>query len=192
MFLRLAFLALLALCAGCASVEPSGDSVRAYQAALDSTTARKTAALKKGSAEEKAAVARFQDFFATMTAESVRTKTRQVYAEQAWFNDTLKTLTGAAAIEAYFLTTTTNMESMTVRFDDVAESSGDYYFRWVMDVKLKKLRKGETLRSVGVTHVRFDEQGRVVMHQDYWDAAAGLFEHVPMLGGAIRAIKKRL
>ena len=192
MFLRSGFLASLVLATGCAGVGTSGDSVRAYQTALDSTSARKTTALKRGSAEEKAAVARFQDFFGAMTAESVRAKTRQVYAEKAYFNDTLKTLAGAAAIEEYFLATTANAESITVRFDDVAESGGDYYFRWVMDVKLKKLKKGETLRSVGVTHVRFDEQGKVAVHQDYWDAAAGLFEHVPMLGGAIRAIKKRL
>ena len=192
MLLRLLSLAALALACGCASVSTSGDSVRAYQDALDSTNARKATALKRASAEEKAAIARFQDFLSVMNRETVRAKTRQVYAENAYLNDTLKTLHGAAAIEEYFLATTENAESITVRFDDVAESGGDYYFRWVMDVKLKKFKPGETLRSIGMTHVRFDEQGKVVMHQDYWDAAQGLFEHVPVLGSAIRAIKKRL
>ena len=192
MLLRLLSLAALALACGCASVSTSGDSVRAYQDALDSTNARKATALKRGSAEEKAAIARFQDFLSVMNRETVRAKTRQVYAENAYLNDTLKTLHGAAAIEEYFLATTENAESITVRFDDVAESGGDYYFRWVMDVKLKKFKPGETLRSIGMTHVRFDEQGKVVMHQDYWDAAQGLFEHVPVLGSVIRAIKKRL
>ncbi|MDZ7644911.1 MAG: hypothetical protein U5K76_12275 [Woeseiaceae bacterium] len=28
--------------------------------------------------------------------------------------------------------------------------------------------------------------GRVALHQDFWDAAGGLYEHVPMLGGLIR------
>jgi hypothetical protein len=41
-----------------------------------------------------------------------------------------------------------------------------------------------------MSRVRFDAGGRVVLHQDYWDSASGLFEHVPVLGGLIRAVKK--
>jgi hypothetical protein len=32
----------------------------------------------------------------------------------------------------------------------------------------------------------------VVLHQDYWDSAAGLFEHVPVVGRLIRTVKSRL
>jgi hypothetical protein len=32
----------------------------------------------------------------------------------------------------------------------------------------------------------------VLLHQDYWDSTAGLFQHVPALGTGIRAIKARL
>ena len=39
--------------------------------------------------------------------------------------------------------------------------------------------------------VRFDAQGRVVLHQDFWDATAGVFEHVPVVGTAIRGIKAK-
>jgi DNA-binding transcriptional regulator/RsmH inhibitor MraZ len=71
-------------------------------------------------------------------------------------------------------------------------ADGSYYFRWVMDVRMKKVARGETIRTPGITLVRFDEQGRVLIHQDYWDSAAGLWEHVPVLGRGIRTIKARL
>jgi hypothetical protein len=61
-----------------------------------------------------------------------------------------------------------------------------------MDARLKKVAAGETLRSIGITLVRFDAAGGVVIHQDYWDSAAGLFDHVPLIGRAIRTIKAGL
>lgn len=43
-----------------------------------------------------------------------------------------------------------------------------------------------------MTHLRFDGEGRVAYHQDYWDSGANLFEKIPVLGSGIRAVKRRL
>jgi SnoaL-like domain len=146
-----------------------------------------------GSAVEREAIERLKGFLGNWTVESIHSNTLSVYAPDAWFNDTLKTVRGATNIQAYFLKTMKNTESLTVQFDDVTRSGdGFYYFRWVMDTRLKSIAKGETLRTPGITLVRFDASGRVVIHQDYWDSTAGLFEHVPLLGRGIRAIKARL
>ena len=178
------------LLTGCRTTPATLDTAKPFHDAL----AARTGSLGpvKGSETERAAVQQVKDFFAVMTEASVRKLTRQVYAPEAYLNDTLKSLTGAAAIEDYFLSSVRNAESVTVRFEDVAESSGNYYFRWVMETRLKKLRAGETIRTIGITLIRFDAQGRVVLHQDFWDSTAGLFEHVPVLGTAIRGLKSRI
>ena len=31
-----------------------------------------------------------------------------------------------------------------------------------------------------------------VLHQDFWDPATGIYEHLPLVGNAIRQIKARL
>lgn len=182
-------LPLLALSA-CKTTPRTLDSAKNYRAEVARVSALPTVA--KGSDAERAAIARLKDFLGVMTEATVAAKTRLAYAPDAYLNDTLKTLHGAPAIETYFLDTVRNSESVTVEFEDVVESGGFYYFRWVMDVKMKKIRAGETIRTIGITHVRFDEQGRVRLHQDYWDSTTGLFEHVPVLGAGIRAIKARL
>ncbi len=188
--MRFEFLLLLPLLlAGCRTTPPVLDTAKPFHDAL--ATRAGTLGVGKGSETERAAVQRVKDFFATMTEASVRQQTRQVYAPEAYLNDTLKSLTGAATIEAYFLTTVQQAESVTVKFEDVAESGGNYYFRWVMDTRLKKLRAGETIRTIGITLIRFDAQGRVVLHQDFWDSTAGVYEHVPVLGTAIRGIKAK-
>jgi hypothetical protein len=174
---------------GCCSTKAQPDSVASYQTAMRET---RPGALKRGSPEEKEAIARFESYLSVMNETTVKAGTRSVYAENAYLNDTLKTLHGEAAIEEYFLGSAANCESLTVRFDDVAESNGEYYFRWVMDVKFKKFKKGQTITTIGMTHIRFDESGKVILHQDYWDSAAGLYEHIPILGTMIRKIKSRL
>ena len=189
--MRFGFLLLLPLLlAGCRTTPVVMDTAKPFHEALARRT--NTLGVVKGSEAEREAVQRVKAFFSAMTADSVRTQTRLVYAPEAYLNDTLKSLNGAAAIEDYFLVTVLNTESVSVRFEDVAESGGNYYFRWVMDTRLKKLRSGETIRTIGITMMRFDAHGRVLLHQDFWDSTAGVFEHVPGVGTAIRGIKAKL
>jgi hypothetical protein len=39
--------------------------------------------------------------------------------------------------------------------------------------------------------VVFNEEGRVTMHRDYWDAAEELYEKLPVVGALMRWLKKR-
>jgi len=142
--------------------------------------------------QEKAALSRLKNYLADLNEESIKANTASVYASDAFLNDTLKTEIGAAAIEKYFLGTAGNADSIKVAFQDVARSGNDYYLRWVMDVQFKKFHRGRTFRSIGMTHARFGPDGKVILHQDYWDSTAGFFEHVPVLGWGIRAIKGML
>lgn len=43
-----------------------------------------------------------------------------------------------------------------------------------------------------MTHVRFDDQGKIVFHQDYWDAGSVVYERVPVVGWFVRKIKARV
>ncbi|HSH96039.1 MAG TPA: nuclear transport factor 2 family protein [Roseimicrobium sp.] len=174
----------------CRTAQVRLDTAAPYQAELARLQSVKS--VQPGSDEERQAIERVKGFFATMTADSVREGTSKVYAPDAYLNDTLTTLRGSARIESYFLETVKQSESVTVVFEDVARSGDNYYFRWVMDTRLKKLRKGKTIRTIGITHMRFDGQGRVVLHQDFWDSASGLYEHVPGLGGMMRWVRAKI
>ncbi len=181
-------LLLLTSCATDTTMKNERDIV-AYQSTVTELQSRPTVA--PGSAEERAGIQRFKDFFADLTAESVREKTKSTYSEDVFFNDTLKTIRGNEALEEYFLETAKNAKMVRATVQDVASSDGNYYIRWVMDVEFAKFKKGETVRTIGITQVRFTPDGKIALHQDFWDPAAGLYEHIPVLGGAIRAIKSR-
>lgn len=145
-----------------------------------------------GSPEESAALERFKSLFSDFKAPDFASRVRDVYAEDVWFNDTLKTVEGIDALEEYLLESAAAVESTTVEFEDLVAGDGDYYLRWSMRIRFKKLKRGQTTSSIGMTHLRFDRDGKVILHQDFWDSAAGLFEHVPAVGWMIRRIKGRL
>jgi len=163
-----------------------------YEEALKRTDPTKCKTVSPGSAEEKAAIERFKDYWSCHSLENVRDKIRNVYAESAYFTDTLKEVNGIDAIEAYFLKSLKSLELCTFEFPDIAVSGSDYYIRWVGDMKYKNFKKGQVVRSHGMTHVRFDEKGKVVLHQDFWDSTSAVFEHVPLLGGVIKLLKRTL
>jgi len=187
--MRLSLLALLLALSGtlCATTQ---DPVTAFNSAI-STTAT-VHGPPRGSAAEKEAVARFEGFLAHLDEKTARDQTEKVYAQDAFFNDTLKTLHGSPAIRDYYIKTAQGLESMSVTFDDVAVSGDNYYFRWTMDTRMKHLARGKNVRTIGVTLVRFDPQGRVLIHQDFWDSAQGVWDHVPVIGRVIRWIQSSI
>jgi len=152
----------------------------------------KGVALESDSDEEHQAIARFQNLLSDFKAPDFRSRVREVYAGDAFFNDTLKTMHGAAEIEAYLAASADAIDKGSVEFLDLVARDGNYYFRWLMTIRFKRFARGEDKRSAGMTHVRFDAAGKVVLHQDFWDSAGGLFEHVPVLGWMLRRAKQQL
>lgn len=176
---------------GCSTVPRNSNPAAAF---LEATEQFKNEGnLTPGSKEEAQAIERVKVFLGRMTLDAVNTEVPRLYATNAYLNDTLKTLHGPQQIQEYFRQTLDAAESFTADFQDVTRSQdGYYYFRWIMKVRMKKVAKGETITTPGITLVRFDNNGQILIHQDYWDSTSGLFEHVPVLGYGIRAIKARL
>lgn len=158
--------------------------------ALAATAATKTNL--SGPAEE-AAMARFETFSGNISAENITNNLQKVYARNVYFRDPFKEIHGTTGLEAYLLKDSAAVSEYAIDWKDVAQSNGDYYFRWVMTVKLKRDgRKKPPGITCGISEVRFGADGRVVFEQDYFDAASFLYERLPILGGEIRFVKKHL
>lgn len=163
-----------------------------YQAALGLTARDVVAWPEPGGEVERAAFERFKHYWNDLSEEQVKAWLPQVYAENVWFNDTVKTITNRAALLEYMLHTASLVKSTRVRVRDIAVTDEGYYVRWEMDVEPANPRYGTLWSSIGMTHLRLNAAGEVILHQDYWDAAGGMYEHFPVLGWMIRNIKARL
>ena len=160
---------------------------------LDAARQRHPRVFTPDSAEEVEALTRFASFFSSFASDRVERLLPGTYAPDVYFNDTLKAVRGSEALSHYLQESAKAVDDCRVQIEDnTRTAAGEYLVRWRMMIRFKRLRRGVDTWTVGVSHLRFAADGRVAYHQDYWNAADGVYEHIPLLGGLIRAIKRRL
>jgi hypothetical protein len=174
------------------SAPPFSGYAEAYRDALADLDARSVTAPAEGTPEEAGAIERFKSVFADFSPDAVAAHSRASYADSLYFNDTVKIHREIAPLVHYLKESAAAVKSCRVEFYDVTRSGEDFYFRWRMEIEFKAVKSGQTMSSIGMTHIRFDPNGKVVLHQDFWDPATGIYEHLPLVGNAIRKIKARL
>lgn len=149
--------------------------------------------LAAGSEAETRALDAFRRFFADFSPAKIEVLLDQTYAADVWFNDTLKTIRGRQDLRHYLAESAAAVESCQVTVDEVTRTAqGEYLLRWTMTIRFKRFKRGQDTTTIGISLLRFDSEGKVLMHQDFWDATQGIFEHVPVLGWMIGKIKRRL
>jgi len=179
--------------AGCAPAEApdAADLNRAYEEALRATAPPASVMFEVDGVRERAVMRRLEYYFAGMTPLSVEEQTAAVYAPTAILYDNLAVINGLPAIQGYFAKAASDVDGLQVEFLQVARADVDYFVRWRMTIESARLA-AEPLVSYGVTQFRFDNEGRVLLHRDFWDAATGLYEYLPGIGGAIAGLRHRL
>jgi len=115
----------------------------------------------------------------------------QIYHPHIVFIDPVSRHNGVEALERYFGQL---LKKVTYcRFDiQSALVQGDQAsLFWRMDYSHPALKKGQGMSMNGTSHLCLADN-LVIYQRDYYDLGAMLYEHVPVLGGVVRAIKARL
>jgi hypothetical protein len=141
---------------------------------------------------ELAARLRFQSFFESLTPDRVESDTANVYASNAILHDTLVTHEGVEDIRKYLKRTAERADGVKVAVDEWLRGRDAQYMRWTMDITWSAFKKGQTTRSSGVSLIRFDAEGKVLVHYDFWDSANGFFIHLPVIGWLMKKVIARV
>jgi len=114
-----------------------------------------------------------------------------VYANDVMFEDSLHSLLGIDAMMMYFEQMYENVSSIEFDFHDTCIKDHQAFITWTMTFCHKSLHKGRPIHVEGITHLMIEGE-RVMKHRDYFDAGQMLYEHIPVLSIAIKALKRRL
>lgn len=117
---------------------------------------------------------------------------RAVYADELYFNDTFKIIDNIDQLVEYMSHSAGQVNSTTVDILDVIKSEHDYFIRWSMKIDTTISGKDIFSHSIGMTQLRFNDSGKVVFHQDFWDSSEAFFEHLPMMGRFVKKVKTML
>lgn len=126
-------------------------------------------------------------YFETLTAADVE-RMGDYYSENATFSDPFNHVCGSRAIAAIFAHMFEQLDEPRFRITEHFESPGQLMLVWVMSCRL-----GDRAISVeGASHLHLDVGGRIKEHRDYWDAASGIYAHLPGIGLVMRYARQRL
>ena len=62
--------------------------------------------------------------------------------------------------------------------------------RWTMNL-ISNAAPSEKIEAIGLSHLRFNDQGKIVFQQDYWDTSA-MLDRLPVVGFWTRYVKRRI
>ncbi len=135
-------------------------------------------------------VAALVQFFEHLSPHSVQ-QLSQHYDAQARFKDPFNDVQGVAAIERIFTHMFQTLEQPRFVVTAQVLQGAQCFLTWEFHFGLKRWSRGQPQRILGATQWLLSDDGRVVLHRDYWDAAEELYEKLPLVGSLMRWLKRR-
>lgn len=112
------------------------------------------------------------------------------YAPDARFKDPFHDVCGIPAIQQVYSRMYVALQDPRFIIQDALAQDDHCMLTWDFTFRLRRApTQAQTLH--GVTHLTLDADGRITCHRDYWDAAEALYEKLPVLGSAMRWVKRR-
>lgn len=131
----------------------------------------------------------FKGFYERFSANDLDTL-GDIYTDNVTFSDPVHTISGLSTLESYFKEMCGNLSHCHFEFKDEIVNDGHASLKWEMHYRHPSLKSNKSLVLSGVSLIHYSD--KVYKHEDYYDMGAMLYEHLPLIGGAIRMIKSRL
>jgi ketosteroid isomerase-like protein len=129
-------------------------------------------------------------FFETLSPAAL-TQIPRFYAEDAVFKDPFNAVRGLQAIDKIFAHMYVALDNPHFVVQERIVQGHQCFLVWNFKFHFKRFDT-TTLQTVrGGSHLKFDTNGRISLHRDYWDAAEELYEKLPVVGRLMRWLKKR-
>lgn len=143
-------------------------------------TAARTAAKKT--------IRQYRDFFETVTPETLNGVTAFV-SEEIRFIDPFSDVTGTDAYIRVFEKMYEDVEDPKFAILEEAWGEDVCFLKWLMTCHIRRVGDWSV---EGMTELRFDDDAKIILHRDYWDAGASIYAKIPVVGWVIGLVRRRL
>jgi len=175
--------ALLTALGGCAGPTSPAYAV-AYRQALDE--------LPGFAPVDPAWLDRFVSHFSSRGDQPMEVDSGALYAKDLYFCDTLLTTRSREELQAHMEAFTDSGARVAIEVLDRQIDGPDAYLIWFMKASFSPAGREVTSQTLGVSHLRFNEDAEVIFQQDYWDPTDVLYRRIPIANRLIGYVRKRL
>ncbi|GIU48025.1 nuclear transport factor 2 family protein [Shewanella algidipiscicola] len=133
-----------------------------------------------------------QNFIAVYTELSTDNlvSLEKIYHPDIEFIDPMHQVFGLPALLRYFTGLYQQLLSCDFVIEHVLEGEREAAIYWTMTFRHKQLRGASPISVQGHSHLKAQDN-KVIYHRDYLDVGEMLYEHIPLIGRIICAIKQR-
>lgn len=125
-------------------------------------------------------------------SEATLPQLRHYYTPDAYFKDPFNEVRDVVLIEHIFAEMYVSLHDPRFVIHSKIEQDDQAFLTWDFRFRIKKYKPDTTQIIRGSSHLQFDSHHRVRYHRDYWDAAEELYEKLPIVGGLMRFLKRRM
>ena len=136
-------------------------------------------------------ISAFTEFLSELGAKETGVRASQLYASDLHFSDALMLTRDRSRVVEHFQGLVDAGTAVQVDILQTLVSGADVYLIWSMQAEFTPVRQTKVSDTIGITHLRFNDAGRVVLHQDFWDTGLGYYQHIPVLGRVVKTINRR-
>lgn len=135
---------------------------------------------------------RFKSLYQQLNRETITPELiSSCYADDIVFQDPFHHVKGVGKLTEYFVSMYSNVEHISFNFTNCWHADDRSMLRWTMQFSHPRIRAGELVSVEGCSELQW-HNGKIIRHQDFFDAGAMLYEHLPVLGWVIRKLKERM
>lgn len=135
-------------------------------------------------------VSRFVEYYAALDSQPPSALVG-LYHSNATLVDPFGEHDGIFALQRYFTHLLANVENCRFSIDPPLCSGNRFVVTWVMHWSHPRIAGGQPLDLPGCSVV--ETENDLITHQrDYYDAGEMIYEHLPLLGWAVRGVKRRV
>lgn len=161
-----------------------------YENALAWTDPTQHTISEVGSDQELLMLNRLEDLYTNYTYENLQNNFPKVYAEEIYFRDAFKQFNRLDDLLPYLLKGLQAVSGVQFVFNHIMRSKDEFFIEWTMSIQFKGKEYFES--SMGMSRFRFNSEGKVIFHQDYWDPTTLIYQKIPIAKQLIRFVQKRL
>jgi steroid delta-isomerase len=140
--------------------------------------------------DTRSAIDRLCIWFEALSPSSLK-QLDAFYTTDARFKDPFNEVQGIPAITRVFEHMFESLHEPRFVVTERVVDGAQCFLVWEFRFRFKRFDTATEQVVRGGSHLRLAADGRVSDHRDYWDAAAELYEKLPVLGGFMRWLKQR-
>ena len=132
-------------------------------------------------------IEKFKDYFTQLDFDNDAVLS-EIYSNDVVFTDPIHEIRGIEKLNIYFNKLNDNLLEGSFQFTEESTVGDKAYLSWEMKLKLK--RPSKTVKASGISVLTIEE--KIIKQRDYFDAGELFYENIPILGGIIRFLKKKI